>query len=66
MKLYSLALSSKWSVPIKVSAEQVEAMRRDGYLIEEICNVVPDWVPSFLVKPWIKVQDAWNWLKITS
>jgi len=64
MPRYSLALSRKWSVEIKAPAAQIEAMRRDGYVIDEICNTIPDWLPHWLVRPWCRLQDAWQWLRL--
>ena len=61
---YSLRLSRKWSVTFQASAEQVEAMRRDGYVIDELLNRVPGWLPACLVRPLCRLQDAWQWLRL--
>ena len=61
---YSLTLSRKWSVTFQASAEQVEAMRRDGYVIDELLNRVPDRLPACLVRPLCRLQDAWQWLRV--
>ncbi|HYG43188.1 MAG TPA: hypothetical protein VEA17_09730 [Bordetella sp.] len=61
---YSLCLSNKWTPTILASAEEVESMRRDGYVIDELLNRVPQWLPSPLVRPWCWVQDGWRWLRV--
>ena len=58
MPRYSLTLSRKWSVEIKAPEAQIEAMRRDGYVIDELVNTAPEWLPHWAVRPWFRLQDA--------
>ena len=61
---YSIDVHARWSVPFQATPAQVADMRADGLVIDEICNTVPRWLPSALVRPWCWVQDGWRWLRV--
>ena len=61
---YSIDVHARWSVPFQATPAQVADMRADGLVIDEICNTVPSWLPHWLVRPWCRLQDGWQWMKL--
>jgi hypothetical protein len=48
-----------WDLEFSASREQLEAMRRDGLIVGEIENMVPDSLPWFIpVRWWNFAQDV--------
>lgn len=41
----------------------VEALRADGFVIDEVFYTIPQWVPALMVGPWCRMQDAAGWLR---
>ena len=63
-KLVSITMRGKcstWAPSMYMSQAQIDAMREDGFVIDEIVNTVPEWVfHAGLMRPWVFVQDLWN------
>jgi hypothetical protein len=52
--------ASEWAV--YVEQEQAEAMREDGFEVQEIVNTIPAWAVDLgLTRIWGAVQDLWDW-----
>jgi len=62
-KRYSISVHARWDIPFKATPQQVADMRADGLAVDEICNIVPYWLPAPLVRSWCRAQDAWQWLR---
>jgi len=69
MKLYTVETRGKyktWAINWYCDPKDVDAMREDGIEIFEIVNIVPGWIVDLgLMRPYIFIQDLWNfrWLK---
>lgn len=51
----------KWTFEFMGDPKYLEEWRADELHIEEVCNIIPEWVASAgLVKPWCFLQDAFN------
>ena len=51
---------SEWGVTCNMSQAQIDAMREDGFQVDEILNTIPLWVASIgLARPWVFCQDVW-------
>lgn len=65
---YSITIKGKsktWSFPIKLEESYLQEWRDDGLEIDIICNTIPVWVVNLgLLRVWIKVQDAWQLMRL--
>jgi len=63
-KLYSVEIrgvEKHWSFPFYGDSKYLEEWRADGLEINEIINVIPEWVVNAgLLKPWVFFQDLFN------
>ncbi len=51
---------NEWAVPCDMHQGQIDAMRADGFDIEEPIYTIPVWVAEIgLARPWCFVQDVW-------
>lgn len=59
-KLHSLVVRAghEWSFPIWADPKYVQEWQEDGVEIDEIVNIIPDWVVNLgLAKLWCLLQD---------
>lgn len=61
---YSITIHPRFDVAFTDTPERVELMRKAGLEIDELCNTVPSWLPHWLVRPWCRLQDGWQWLRL--
>lgn len=63
-KLYQLTVRGKlkaWNFDVYVDPQYVEEWRADGLVIDEVCNVIPEWVADIgLTSAWCFAQDVFN------
>lgn len=63
-KLLSIAVTGKektWSFDFYGDAKYLKEWREDGLIVDEILNTVPVWIVNLgLLKPWIFLQDIFN------
>jgi hypothetical protein len=63
-KLYELQILGKhkrWNFAVYVDPQYVKEWTADGLVIEEVCNVIPEWVADMrLTRAWCFLQDAFN------
>jgi len=67
MKLYSIIVRGKyhsWSFNSYLNPDHIQDYLDDGLEVYEMVNIIPEWIPSFLIKPFCILQDLWNfkWL----
>lgn len=59
--LYSITVigksGKKYSFNFEGHPDHVEGWVKEGFIIDEIHNVIPDWVPLSLVPLWCFFQD---------
>lgn len=63
MKLMSLTIAGKhkrWSFSFYGDPSHMYDWLRDGLDVELVENVIPDWVPHWLIRPWCWDQDFVN------
>lgn len=62
--MYSITVTGKsgkqYSFNFEASAEHVDQWHKEGFQIDEIVNVIPEWLPSPLVRVWCFLQDIYN------
>lgn len=65
---YAIEIRGKdhtWPFPIKAEPEHVEDWRADGLEVYEIVGAVPEWVVDVgLLRPWLRAQEVWQWLRL--
>lgn len=50
-----------WSFEFYGDPKYLEEWRADGLQIDEVCNVIPEWIADLgLVRPWCFLQDIFN------
>lgn len=63
-KLLSVTVQGKeetWIFNFYGDPKYIQEWRKDGLAIDEISNIVPIWVVNWgLLKPWIFMQDVFN------
>ena len=62
-KMYSLEIRGKessWGFPVELDPAHVDEYRADGLVVMEICNTIPEWVPSHMIRVWCFFQDIFN------
>jgi hypothetical protein len=63
-KLYSITIRGNehtWSFDVMVDPRFVEEWRADGIEIDEICNVIPEWIADLgITRLWCFVQDLFH------
>ena len=62
-RLYSLEIQGRtkqWGIPVYAEPEWVEDWRADGLEVSEVLNRIPEWMPSWAIKPFCRLQDLWN------
>jgi hypothetical protein len=63
-KLHTLVVKGKnhtWAFDVYASPEYVAEWRADGLTVEEISNVVPNWIVEIgLTRVWCFVQDLFH------
>ena len=63
-KLYGLEVRGEnhtWDFHVIIDPKYLEEWRADGLKIDEICNIIPEWVASLgLVRPWCFLQDIFH------
>jgi len=62
-KLLSITVRDRnrtWSFEFYADPQYLAEWRADGLEIAEVCNVIPEWVPAPLIKPWCYLQDLFN------
>lgn len=67
MKLYSVEVKGKeytWSFNCYLNPNHINDYLNDGLEVYEMINLIPEYIPSFLIKPFCFIQDLWNfkWL----
>ena len=67
-KLLSITVKGKratYSFRFKGDPRYLDEWRKDGLDIDEIVNTIPLWAQQLgLTRPWCRVQDAWNFLRL--
>ena len=67
-KTYAVSVRGReatWVFTAKAPPEHAEDWRRDGLLVDEIVNTVPEWAAwQPLLGIWVRVQDLWQWLRL--
>jgi len=62
VKRYALMIRGRrneWSFPVWAKPEHVEEWREDGLIVDEVLNVIPQWVVDLgLTRPWCWLQDV--------
>ena len=54
MKLYSIIVKGKyhsWSFNSYLNPDHIQDYLDDGLEVYEMVNIIPEWIPSFLIKP---------------
>jgi hypothetical protein len=63
-KRYTITVHGKqktWGFPIKADPAHVEDWRADGFEVDEVLNMIPDWAVNLgLTYVWCWVQDVWE------
>lgn len=63
MRLLMITVRGKqkhWEFDFYGDPKYIPEWRADGLEIDEIINVIPDWVPAPLIKPYVFLQDVFN------
>lgn len=68
-RLYNLHVRGKsgaeYSLPLKLDEAIVPGLRADGLDLWRIVYRVPVWAVNLgLLRPWISIQGAWQWLRL--
>lgn len=50
----------KWTFEFMGDPKYLDEWRADGLDIDEVCNIIPEWMPGSLIKPFYYLQDLFN------
>ncbi len=50
----------EWNFHFDGDPKHLEEWRADGLQVDEIYNSIPEWLPSWLMRPWCVIQDIFN------
>jgi hypothetical protein len=54
-----------WAFNFKGDPQYIAEWTADGLEVVEVVNSVPAWAVRLgLLRSWVRVQDAWRWLRV--
>ena len=57
--------NSSWSFQFLGDPKHLAQWRADGLEVAEVLNTVPQWAVQLgLLKPWVRIQDIWQLIKL--
>lgn len=62
-RLFALRVKGKshdYYFQVWLDPQFLDEWREEGIELDEIINTIPGWLPSVLVKPWVVLQDIFN------
>ncbi len=50
----------QWSFKFDGDPKYLAEWREDGLEVDEVYNSIPEWLPSWLMRPWCAIQDVFH------
>lgn len=61
MSKLSITVNGKFKQwTFNIDGKNIEQYRRDGLEIDVVHNTIPEWLPHWLVTPWVYIEDRIN------
>jgi hypothetical protein len=54
-----------WAFNFPADPKYLPEWEADGLEVYEVTNSIPEWAVNLgLTRPWVAVQDFWNWIRL--